>query len=114
VYRHPIWHQQELHVDPDGQPINGVLNVNYTHATGRPIWSPIDTQLYEAYMQGNGTPQDRDALIEQITFVIYTVRNNTFHGGKEHADENARRVVRNAHSLLGLIVRGFLLPPDQW
>jgi hypothetical protein len=112
VNRNPIWQGQRLRQDGNGQPITGVLNVTHTVIAQRPVWTPIDANAFRRHRSGNF--QDRDALMKQGAIVLYAVRNNTFHGGKRPVDENARLVVSNALTLLGLIVRAFLLPRNQW
>ena len=40
--------------------------------------------------------------------MIYTVRNNTFHGGKRADDANDTQVLTEALPLLAMIVKSFL------
>ncbi len=50
----------------------------------------------------------RDALAKQVLDLLYTVRNNAFHGGKRADDANDREVVERALPLLALVVDAFL------
>lgn len=92
------------------QVINGVLNVGHTVATGREIWSPIDRGMFERYLARPNGRAIRNELARQIVLLLYTVRNNTFHGGKMPDDANDREVIENALPLLKTIVLGFLRP----
>jgi hypothetical protein len=112
VYRTPSWHSQRLEHDAAGQRLNGVLNVGYTVSADHPVWSPIDTQLYERYMGGSQDKEARNVLGKQILNLLYTVRNNTFHGGKRADDANDREVVEQALPLLVMIVKSFLKPEE--
>jgi hypothetical protein len=91
-------------------PMNGVLNLGYTMATHHEIWTPIDTIQFKSYAGENDDPLLQNMLVKQIVGVIYTVRNNTFHGGKLPEDENARDVVSRATELLKIIIADFLDP----
>ncbi len=91
-----------------GQRLNGVINVGYTVNTDYPVWSPIDTGQYEAYMQGYRVVEVSNALAMQILDLLYTVRNNAFHGGKRADDANDHEVVERALPLLVSIVEAFL------
>ena len=71
-----------------------------------PVWSPIDKQAYQQYMAGDPTCQD--ILVEQIILMLYTVRNNLVHGGKNPEEANDIRVIENALELLELVVKAFL------
>jgi hypothetical protein len=112
VYRTPSWQGQRLEHDAAGQRLNGVLNIGYTVSADHPVWSPIDTQLYERYMAGSQGAQERNLLAKQILDLLYTVRNNTFHGGKRADDANDREVVEKALPLLAMIVNSFLHDRD--
>ena len=92
--------------DNQGQFINGVLNVTKTIDQNHPIWSPINKSAYERYIAGDTS--ERDLLAEQIIFMLYTIRNNLVHGGKNPGEENDVSVVENALPLLEIVVRGFL------
>lgn len=108
VHRSPLLHGTPIEVDAAGQRVNGVLNVGYTIDADNLVWSPIDTELYERYIQGDRNADARDALAKQILDLLYTVRCNTFHGGKRMDDSNDREVVERATPLLALIVTHFL------
>jgi hypothetical protein len=55
-------------------------------------------------MEGSREPEVRDALAKQILDVLYTVRNNAFHGGKRGDDANDHQVAEQALLLLTLVV----------
>lgn len=111
VYRSPKWCGQTIEFDVQGQRLNGVLNVGHTISNQHPIWSPIDTKQYERYVQDNDEDEDdlESALAKQILDLLYTVRNNTFHGGKRADDSNDQEVLLKATPLLSLIVAAFLV-----
>lgn len=111
--RKPKFKGVHLRQDAFGNRINGVLNVGYTVDYRYPVWSPIDPARFAAYVNDKAeparrNPADRDQLTEQIVKLLYTVRNNTFHGGKRADDTNDVAVVRRAFPLLKMIVDSFL------
>ena len=108
AYRTPQWHGQPVQQDTHGQRLNGVLNVGYTRDVKNPVWAPIDTHAFEEYHRDARGLNNRDALARQIVDVLYTVRNNTFHGGKDPDDANDRDVLERALSLLVEIVEFFV------
>jgi hypothetical protein len=112
VYRTPRWRERELKRDAKGQRLNGVLNVSRTINADYPIWSPIDTLLYEAYMSGTQTPGICGSLSKQLLEVLYTVRCNLVHGSKSAGDENDKEVVSQALALLKMIVASFQMPDE--
>lgn len=108
VDRTPSWHGQRIEHDDRGQRLNGVLNVGHTVDARHPVWTPIDTAAFEAYSRGDKTPERLDGLAEQFLDVLYTVRNNTFHGGKRADDANDNEVLAKALPLLEMIVGSFV------
>ncbi len=108
VYRTPQWRGVRIESDASGQKLNGVINAGRTVDQNYPVWSPIETRLYERYFTENLGPHDRHELADQILHVIYTVRNNLFHGGKRTDDANDLDVVNRALPLLRMIVEDFL------
>lgn len=108
VYRTPYWRAQPLEKDVNGQRLNGVLNVGHTLDAAHPVWAPIDTQMFEKYHDGARNSETRNALACQVLNVLYTVRNNAFHGGKRADDANDREVLEKALPLLAIIVGAFL------
>lgn len=108
VYRTPRWQGKEVRKDGKGQKLNGVLNVGHTIDALNLVWSPINTESYEQYTQGNQSNDLRDILSRQILDVVYTVRNNLFHGGKRADDAYDVEVVVKAIPLLSMIVSSFL------
>ncbi len=108
VERIPKWHGVEIKFDENGQRLNGVINVKYTPDNKHPVWSPIDFGAYEQYIQNKATPDDVNLLARQLLFLTYTVRNNTFHGGKRADDANDRQVIEMALPLLKMIVESFM------
>jgi hypothetical protein len=108
VERTPHWRGESIGKDAAGQRLNGVLNVGQTVNFDYPVWSPIDTSAWRQYVGGHMDPANRDALAKQLVDMLYTVRNNTFHGGKRADDAEDHRVVENALPLLRMIVESFL------
>lgn len=112
VERTPIWRGETIGEDSLGQRLNGVVNVGYTVSREHPVWSPIATAAWERYVRHGGTVEDGDELAHQILFLLYTVRNNTFHGGKRADDANDHQVLNHALPLLQMIVER-LIQPDR-
>lgn len=108
TYRTPRWGRYEIKFDASGQRLNGVINVGYTVDSSYPVWSPINRGQYESYIQGDQNVKSRNALAKQILNLLYTVRNNTLHGGKRADDANDHEVVEQALPLLALVVDAFL------
>jgi hypothetical protein len=109
VDRIPCWRANPIEYDSSGQRLNGVINVGKTIDEKHPIWSPIDKKLYEHYLQNTSDTNARDSLCEQIVNILYTVRNNTVHGGKRADDANDQDVIRRAFPLIKMIVEHFFL-----
>jgi hypothetical protein len=108
VYRTPKWRGNPIEKDVRGQKLNGVLVVARTVSSDNPVWSPIDTEIYERYIGGKEVSKDEiSALTKQIVNVLYSVRNNLFHGGKRGDDSNDVEVSDKAIPLLLLIVSAF-------
>lgn len=107
VYRTPSWNSKKIVRDAFGQKLNGVINVGYTVDSNYPVWSPINTDLYERYVSKHNDTS-MNLLAEQILWVLYTIRNNTFHGGKRFDDANDRYVVSKAVPLLEMIVMNYV------
>lgn len=108
VGRTPRWHGREIQSDENDQKLNGVINVGYTIDHRNPVWSPVDFAAYERFVQGNATSEDISLLARQLIFLIYTIRNNTFHAGKRADDANDIEVVEMALPLLKMIVESFM------
>jgi hypothetical protein len=108
VYRTPKWKNQDIRIDKRGQILNGVLNVGQTINNRNPVWSPICIKKYVSYMEGRHSENDRNILSHQVLNILYTIRNNIFHGGKRADDANAIEVVANGIPLLKSIVNSFI------
>jgi hypothetical protein len=108
AYRTPQWRGQSIERDASGQRLNGILNVGHTVDAKHPVWAPIDIGMFEAYQQGARDSVHRDALASQILDLLYTVRNNAFHGGKRADDANDTAVLEQALPLLVMIVVSFV------
>ena len=106
--RRPRWGGSDVMVDDNGNRANGVTNLAKSAYKGRPVLATIDEARYRRWLTAARTPQDTDGLVAQIVDMIYTVRNNTFHGRKELLDPVARAVIDNAYELLRMIVVSFL------
>jgi hypothetical protein len=106
--RTPQWNGQPVPADANGVTPNGVINLNESRYSANIVIAQIDRPRYRGW---TATPQagaDCEALIDQIFKVLYTVRCNTFHGGKDTTDDNAIEVVNNAYVLVRKIVDSFL------
>lgn len=88
------------------QPINGVLNLTRTVDNDHPVWSPVNPDKYNQYL--NGSEEFLGELTEQVVFLLYTIRNNLFHGGKMPGEANDEEVVTNAIPLLSIVVCSFI------
>jgi hypothetical protein len=108
VYRSPRLLGRIIEFDSHGQRVNGVVNVGHSVDARHPVWSPIDIPPYERYMGGEHNADIREVIARQIFDLLYTVRCNTFHGGKRPDDRNDREVLKRANPLLSLIVTYFL------
>lgn len=108
VRRIPFWQGKEIEYDAFGQRVNGVINISCTSDSQYPVWSPIDRQHYEEYLENPDNEENRDFLAGQIVAVLHTVRKNFMHSGKRLDDANDIRVVENALPMLELIVRSFI------
>ena len=115
AYRTPRWNGQPIEKDQSEQRVNGVINVGHTLDQTHPVWSPLDTTIYEAYLSDpTGRANLRGMLTGDIVAIIFTVRNNLSHGGKVADDRDDEEVVEKAIPLLRMIVQGFLIPfPDD-
>jgi hypothetical protein len=107
AHRVPIWQGERIEQDARGQQVRGVLNVRETLCKEYPRWIPVDANALGACLAQirNGVVVDvPDPLIPQIGDILYTVRNNLFHGCKGSDDSNDEEVLRNALVLLRAIV----------
>jgi len=108
VRRIPYWQGVPIEHDAFGQRVNGVINVDYTSESQYPVWSPIDLQHYEEYLKNPNNEENRNFLARQIVDLLYTIRINLMHGGKNKFDDaNDITVVVNALPMLELIVMSF-------
>lgn len=107
VNRFPKWNGREVEFDRKGQRVNGVINLSYTYNDEFIYWSPIDMEKYNTYISGDESSKLRDDLAKQILNILYTIRNNTFHGGKRFDDVNDSNVVEKAIPLLKKVVSYF-------
>ncbi|MGD2157140.1 MAG: hypothetical protein PVG14_09130 [Anaerolineales bacterium] len=109
VSRTPYWQGKPIEHDAFGQRVNGVINVNYTTSSDYPIWSPVDPQIYEGYLENPDNEADRDFLSGQIVDLLYTVRDNLMHFGRKFDDSNDLAVFEKALPPLEIIVASFTL-----
>lgn len=112
--RTPKWQGNPIEFGYLDQKLNGVLNVGHTIDVNYPVWSPIDEDAFSRYINSSLQGSDRDLLAKQILCLIYTIRNNTFHGGKNSNEANDLEVVKKALPLLSLIIAHFIYwsPPS--
>jgi len=106
--RVPFWQGAKIEYDHIGQRVNGVINVNYTSDRKYPVWSPIDIQYYQEYLENPENHEIKDFLARQIIDLLYTIRMNLMQGSKKLDDANDIKVVENALPLLELIVNSFI------
>jgi hypothetical protein len=99
--------------DADGQRLNGVLDISKTVDENHPVWRPIDVDAYGRFRKGGRSENDINLLAERVLWLLYAVRNNLFHGSKVANDATDKAVVRNATTLLRMILE-FFLPADVW
>jgi hypothetical protein len=109
VYRRPVWRTTTFEFDKKGQRVNGVINMNRTTHSDYPVWTPIDTNMYEKYIESPNYGDSRDVLSRQILDLLYTIRNNLVHGGKRYDDVTDEEVLFNALPLLKMIVLDFIV-----
>lgn len=100
VGRIPYWQGIQIEYDAFGQRVNGVINVDYTNDSQYPVWSPIDSQYYEEYLENPNNEENRNFLAKQIVDLLYTIRNNLMHCGKKFDDANDISVIKNALPML--------------
>ena len=78
VGRIPYWQGIKIETDVFGQRVNGVINVNYTGDSQYPVWSPIDFQYFEEYLENPDNQDNRIFLARQIVDLLFTVRENFY------------------------------------
>ena len=105
--RSPFWQGKKIEYDAFGQKVNGVININYTSDSQYPVWSPIDFQVHEDYLENPLNEENRNFLARQIVDLLHTIRENFMHGSKKMDDGNDIKVVENALPMLELIVSFF-------
>lgn len=108
--RVPFWQGKPIEFDAFGQKLNGVINVNDTTRPEYPVWSPIDTLVYDKYMKSPGNAEDRAFLAGQILDLLHTTSKNMMHFGKKFDDGKDIQVVENALPLLEPLVGRFIDP----
>jgi hypothetical protein len=106
--RTPRWRGRDIARDALGQRLNGVINIGYTTCVDYPVWAPIDLVGYERYVTGVRDEDVINSLAHQLLEILYTIRNNTLHGGKRADDANDIEVVSMATPLLEKVVSTFL------
>jgi hypothetical protein len=105
--RTPVWQAIQLAQDKRGQPINGVVNVRGTINKDYPQWIPVDEDALDEFLHQAETDDALEVpeqLIEQVGDILYTVRNNLFHGCKGPEDSNDWLVVEHALAMLKVVV----------
>jgi len=107
VDRVPYWQGVKIQYDALGQRVNGVINVSYTTDSKCPVWSPVDLQFYEEYLDNPSVESNRDFLAQQVVDLLFTVHKNLMHTSKKFDDSNDISVIKHALPLLELIVNSF-------
>jgi hypothetical protein len=108
VNRTPVYDRFPLVENKSGQKLNGVLNVGHSLSKDYPVWSPLSREANANVNQNTASEAEVDLLAKQIVHMLYTVRNNLFHGGKRADDAQDTAVLENAIPLLAIVVRFFL------
>jgi hypothetical protein len=107
AHRVPLWHGVSIERDTLGQTVRGVINVRETISKDHPRWVPVDQKLLNDFLsqcKAGIEVSVPDRLIEQVGDILYTVRNNLFHGCKGPEDSNDDDVLRHALEMLRTIV----------
>ncbi len=107
VNRVPYWQGVKIEHDAFGQRVNGVINVRYTTDSKYPVWSPVDRQYHEEYLDNPQVEETRDFLAGQIVDLLFTVHKNLMHNSKKFDDSNDISVIKHALPLLESIVMYF-------
>jgi len=114
--RIPLWQGESVEQDVRGQTVRGVINVRETISKDYPRWVPVDGGLLNRFLaqsETDGKANIPDRLIEQIGDILYTVRNNLFHGCKGPEDSNDDEVLCHALEMLRSIVTFYLEKSSQ-
>ncbi|HEY4312833.1 MAG TPA: hypothetical protein VGN12_25510 [Pirellulales bacterium] len=94
--------------DIQGVPPNGVTNIARSIYANVPKVSGLDRTIAGRVGTKNQLATDEGAVAAELVMMLYTIRNNMFHGGKEFDDPNANEVLREAYVILRNIVDSFL------
>jgi len=105
--RIPYWQGKPIKQDALGQRVNGVIIIGDTTSFEYPVWSPIDVQIFEAYLADPENQDQREFLARQIIDLLYTVSKNLIHFSNSFDDSNDISVAQNALPLIELIVAAF-------
>lgn len=109
--RVPVWQGIRIEQDIRGQMVRGVVNVRETICKEYPRWVPVDRKMLDdflAQLKAGVEAEVPKRLIEQIGDILYTVRNNLFHGCKGSDDAYDDEVLQNALRLLQAIVNFYI------
>ena len=107
VNRVPYWQGQKIEYDAFGQRVNGVINVSCTTDSQYPVWSPVDVQYYQEYLDHPADETSRNFLAQQIVELLHTISKNLMHSSKKFDDSNDIAVIKHALPLLELFVSYF-------
>jgi hypothetical protein len=108
VGRIPSWEGIQIEYDAFGQRINGVIKIHHTSDSQYPVWSPIDIQRYDNYLENPDDEEDRDFLTRQIVDLLQTVRDNFMHASRKFDDANDLKVVEHALPMLQSIAATYI------
>jgi hypothetical protein len=108
VNRAPVYHSWELEQNKAGQKLNGVLNVGHSIDDDYPVWTPLSREAHAKIKSNSASKAEIDLVAKQVVEMLYTIRNNLFHGGKRADDAQNQDVLKNAVPLLEIVVRFFL------
>ncbi len=90
----------------------GVLNVGYTTNFELPVWAGLQSEVFEKIRNSKASNKEIHSAFKQVVLLIYTIRNNLFHGGKRSDDANDVNVVSQAIPLLKMLIDYFIETED--
>ncbi len=105
--RIPHWQGMEIERDAFGQKINGVLRLRDTCDARYPVWSPIDSSAYHAYVVDQSQKDLQTLLAGQILNAMQTLRGNILQRGRKLDDGNDLLLVERTLELLKQVIGFF-------
>jgi hypothetical protein len=105
--RIPRWQGMEIERDAFGQKLNGVLSLRDTCDACYPVWSPIDSSAYHAYMVDQSQQDLQTLLAGQILNDLQTLRGNILQRGRKLDDGNDLLLVERNLELIKQVIGFF-------